>query len=193
MRKGVSWKYVRKSEKIFVAGVRAGGKLVGERLDMFNSNRGLAFRVFWSFKRKINALRIDPSDAEQVTLCGLWQAAHGYDPARGVAFSTFATVCVKRALLELVSDRQREISRWEGVTFHPVNDADAPTRTQDEMRPPDEPDWIDDIEPKDRVIVRRRLAGASWEEVAREFGYSHPTHCQISTKAAYNKMRKAVK
>jgi RNA polymerase sigma factor CnrH len=43
---------------------------------------------------------VDPDDARQEALVGLWKAAEKFDPSRGLKFSALATACVRNQVLQ---------------------------------------------------------------------------------------------
>lgn len=72
---------------------------------MVEDNLGLVYSQAHHFKKEQHYLRFDDLVGEgNIALC---HAARGYDPTRGVKFSTFATRCIIRAMMVAI-DRERK-------------------------------------------------------------------------------------
>lgn len=80
-------------------------------LDLYQSNRGLAFSTLIKFARRTGRDHLR-DDFEWVALGALWKAALGFDPARGIKFSTYACRCVW-------SDLKRELPSLEAPYYVP--------------------------------------------------------------------------
>lgn len=56
----------------------------------------------------------DPDDSHQDALVGLWEAARLYDPARGVPWSAFAALCIRRKVLKNLGQSDPSRLRTDG-------------------------------------------------------------------------------
>lgn len=184
--------YKQKDRPAPVYGVRRNDELTGWRLELFSSNRTCAFAVVKSFRARLRALHIDFDDARQVALCGLWNAAATFNPSRGVKFVTLAMHCAKMSVLELCQTTQRDRDRWAGFVFHGSDSLAlldlATPATCDNV----EFEWLDHMPVKLRGVIRRRIEGATWEEVAKEFGYADAKSIRTVTRAYFNRARAKV-
>lgn len=118
---------------------------------------------------------------------GLVRAAKRFDPSRGVAFSTFALMFVRGAILDTIRARARRNATRDGGYFDTVS-LDEPTDDGRGMRytpadPHPGPDemvvhlerlrLISGLPEKERyVLLRLQVDGASAEEVGEELGVS---------------------
>jgi len=64
--------------------------------------------------------------AVQAGRLALWRAAQGYDPQRGVAFSSYAVPAIRRAVWRAVSEAQRPV--WEQLWAQPPQGTPEPER-----------------------------------------------------------------
>jgi len=68
---------------------------------LFDENKKL---IGYCVKNTAGVFGSNWHDAEQAGLIALWKAAEGFDPSRGVSFSSFATVAIKRAIFREVNN-----------------------------------------------------------------------------------------
>jgi hypothetical protein len=181
-------RYYVKQSPARVVGVRKAAQLTEAQTALFDSHMYLINVLLQKFRHKLRIRRIEYDDARQVALCGLWRAASKHDPAKGM-FSTLAYRCIMLSLHELAETKIRDAARWAGSVFHNLTDDVAQFLL---ARPdtPTEPDWIDDLPAKFVAIIRRCLAGATWPEIAQEFGYADAKSARSATGRAYNQAMK---
>ncbi|MBQ7516058.1 MAG: sigma-70 family RNA polymerase sigma factor [Schwartzia sp.] len=96
--------YATLSDEALAVRVQLGEAAAAEEL--FRRYEGLLARA-----RRYGRLA---DEAQSAALVGLWEAARGYDEARGVPFAGFAKAKVRAALRALVRGEQRTAAREEG-------------------------------------------------------------------------------
>jgi hypothetical protein len=158
-----------------------------EQAELFERHQYVVGMLLKRFRLKLLARGVEYDDARQVAMCGLWRAASNNDPSNNASFFSLAYRCVMVSLHELAEVHQRDKERLNVAAFSNTND-EFYELIVDRASVQVEPEWIDDIDPKYASMIRRRLAGASWDEVAKEFGYGHRDNARTSVKAAYNKV-----
>lgn len=122
-------------------------------------------------------------------LLALDRAARTFDPARGFAFSTYATFCIKNSVLRLAANLARENSRrphsldalgLDPIDPRPSRDAerDAREARADALR-----DALSRLAPRRAEVVRARLAGETLEEIGARMGVTKERVRQIEAGA----------
>lgn len=170
-------------------------RLRAERL--VDRNRKL---VHWAVGRVLG-LRDghDRDEAAAEGLLVLWRAALGFDPARGVKFSTYAVVSLRRGLLNW---RERQQGLKVGGAFvgplvvHPSGAGDPPARAEvDPVLSDAEFERLvaaGRLEPREELVLRRRFRdGRTLDAVGAELGVSKERARQIEL-AAVRAVRAAV-
>lgn len=175
-------RYRVKTSEVAVPGVRRAEELTGLSLALFEQNQALAHKVMASFRTRIRGLRLDPDDVRQVALCGLWSAAASFDPSRGLAFSTIAYRTIQLRLLEFIN-RESKAIEISGYDFSGI-----PARPDDKV--PDEPEWINEVPPKTRAMVRDRIAGLSWAQIAGKHGYADAKSARAIARRYYTQSKR---
>lgn len=83
----------------------ASGTPQGRQERLYAANLGLAGKVLSRFP----SLTLDArEDAHSAARRGLWRACQRFDPGRGVTFSTYASDCIRNAVLSHLTHRQRQ-------------------------------------------------------------------------------------
>lgn len=80
------------------------------------------FEVF--VRRTVSSLYVpgmDREDVIQLGRIGLWQAIQGYDPSAGVTFVRFASICIRREVLQRVTQFSRKKWQFE-FSVRPLED-----------------------------------------------------------------------
>lgn len=173
-----------------VVGLRNAKPMTDEQAELFDRHRYVVGLLLKRFRLKLRARGVEYDDARQVAMCGLWRAASNNDPSIKASFFSLAYRCVMVSLYELAEVHRRDKERLNITAFSNTND-EFYEFIVDRADTPSEPAWIDDVDPKYAAMIRRRLAGASWDDVAKEFGYGHRDSARWSVKAAYNKLMRA--
>lgn len=180
-------RFYQKKSPARVVGIRNAKPMTKEQTELFERHQYVVGMLLKRFRLKLLARGVEYDDARQVAMCGLWRAASNNDSSNKSSFFSLAYRCVMVSLHELAEVHQRDKDRLNVAVFSNVKDeidvflvgcADVPN----------EPAWIDDVDQKYAAMIRRRLAGAEWSDVAREFGYGHADNARASVKAAYNKL-----
>ena len=70
----------------------------------FDSNVCLVYKVY---NRKFSGFGYLCEDLIQEGMLGLWNACQAFDESRGVAFSTYATKCITRAMVDFIRKEMR--------------------------------------------------------------------------------------
>lgn len=100
-----------------VVEARVGKRIVSDQ--QLDAHEGL---VRWVVRRqRLGGLPFE--DAVQAGRIGLWRALQGYDRARGIRFSTYAVVAIKRAVWRAVAEDQPIVAL--GVSRPPTNQDQA--------------------------------------------------------------------
>lgn len=108
----------------------------------------------------------DHDDAVQAGLIGLYHAARQFDPARGFAFSTYATVAIVRRIK--AAHRRRAVERARHITLSDVNASSSRTAQADHR---DVPASLDAAREVDRLAGREReimLRLSGWDGLPAE-------------------------
>lgn len=174
--------------------------IYGERLDLFNNNMGLLFSTFKRYKETLDSLGVELDDALQVARCALWSAAASYNPSRS-KFSTYAVNVIRNRMRGLIIETRRRSSKRRGTKFVSLSQMGLGKYYQDGARvldttlakPESSPiEEAYDLIPstftaRQREVVRRRIDGWKWPEIAKEFGYSRADGAQSSIKDSYKR------
>ena len=124
----------------------------------------------------------DDEDFQQIGRIALWNACRTYDSRHG-EFSTYAVVCIRRAILKELT-RQNTKGR-KGVTLslqHPLEETDGIT-LEDALCGDTDVCWVDlqgfldSLSDQQRRIVASKMAGLSQQEIAKDIGVSQTAVC----------------
>lgn len=166
-------------------------------LELFEAHRDLVdiwVTKLWVLHRYA---RLDPEDLEQMGFLGLWHAATRFDPARGVQFDTYATLCIRGLILSGVhryrygggADSAR--LRLCGMDRDAEDVIDlfgqAPEDVFEQVAHADELAQVraalDQIPTRDAHVLRARAQDRTLEQVGAELGVSREMARQIELKA----------
>lgn len=143
----------------------------------------LAWRYVHRYEHRAAQLGVTTEDLYSEALEALWWAAVRWDPDRDVPFVRFAGISVdlrlRRYLYRRARRRQPLILSLEMVLGE---DQTLEDRMGVEMdwTSLDAEDWMIRLSPRDRQLVRMRLAGYSYPEIADRLG--------VSLRAVYMRM-----
>ncbi len=87
-------------------------------IELFNAHQHLAMKLA---RRRERRFRLAEGELVGPALEGLWQSARNYDPARGVAFSTYAMRRVHGAVVDYLrtvrDDRYRTVALYRPISL----------------------------------------------------------------------------
>ena len=140
-----------------------------------------------AFIRRQGGGDIPYEEAAQAGRIGLWHAIRGYDPGRGVSFSTYAWVAICRQIRR----RARELSgKVEGYVEYPVWQVvgDPAEEVERELVEELVQDLVGQLPPRLRQVITRRygLGGeppCKRKELGKELGVSHERVRQLEQDA----------
>lgn len=163
----------------------------------FDSNVGLVYKVYNS---KFSGFGYLCEDLIQEGMMGLWNACKSFDKSRGTAFSTYATKCITRAMVDMLRKEMRHkenqlsldqfVDKEHGeATFEDFAGEDPSKEIFKSMMLEEVLKIIDRTEARD--IVRMKLAGMTQAEIARKM---HVSEAAVSERlaVAYAKVREVM-
>jgi len=101
-----------------------------EVMELYESNQRLVGHMVTSMNIRIPGY--DLEDFLQVGRIALWRAAKEYDEAKGIEFSSFACICIERALLDLLKKRYAN-GRQQELTMQSLSDIVFTSDSGDEI------------------------------------------------------------
>ena len=144
--------------------------------------RFLPRRVYRKLSHRSDVRLLGPDDAEGAGIEGLCLAAAKFDPARGVAFTTFAFILVAQA----ITAAARAWARRSVVSLD-IPNADGETIASEIPAPQgldvgdaiDARDAVATLPDRERRIIAQRNGGRTLREVGAEIGLSRERIRQI--------------
>jgi RNA polymerase sigma factor (sigma-70 family) len=136
---------------------------------------GLAYKIAEPFRKRQQ--RIEDTEQFSDAMFGLCEAAMTYDPAIGVAFTTWAT--------DVISNRVRKEYRWRGrkkrqllvvepeiLANHPVEKPEFPCPTDLLEKLLADFDDSEKSKKGKQVLIRHYIQGETWADIGRDLGMS---------------------
>lgn len=152
------------------------------RNELIENNIGLAHYISGKF------YSMDRDDVVSTSYLGLIKAADTYDPTKGAAFATWATIVIKTMLLHEYRHKKR-------LSKHEVFDIEI----LEEQSAPDPCDLVvsldaakriiknlDCLKPRERVVLQGLGRGKSQKEIGQQIGVSQ-AHVSRIRKRVLNK------
>ena len=144
--------------------------------------------LVWYVVNKYAGVSVDRDELYSAALFGMAQALSAYDETRGIRFSTFAVVCMNRAVLILLrSARKRRLDISYDSHILSQNNGDEIWRedftsvtTIGDTVPEDVTtkivvrDFIERLPDRSWEILRLRMSGMRQKEIAKRIGLSQP-------------------
>lgn len=141
--------------------------------------------LIWYVVNRYAGASVERDELYSAALFGMAKALSAYDETRGIRFSTFAIVCMNRAILQLLrtaKKRKLDIS-YDGLIRSSNGDEIWHERfmsaTESGNISPDDVttkiviyDFIDKLSDRDREILRLRASGLRQKEIGKKLGLS---------------------
>lgn len=153
-----------------------------DRNKLFNDNQKLVphvFNTYFKHKLRPHMLNNHEDDFIQEGYLALWDACKNYNPEKGAEFSTYACVCVKCIMTEVMMKLTDNgcYKKQVEVTCS-LDDNTNGIWEQHELTPaPEQEDisWVlesEQLSKLERFIIRKVYEGYSMREIGRMVGYS---------------------
>jgi RNA polymerase sigma factor (sigma-70 family) len=166
-------------------------------LELFEAHRelvGIWVAKLWVLHRYA---RLEVEDLEQMGMLGLWHAANRFDPARGVQFDTYASLCIRGLILSGVhryrfgggADPARLRLCGMDRDAEDVLDlfGEAPDNVFEQVAHQDDlakvRHALDQIPSRDAHVLRARSEDRTLQQIGAEIGVSREMVRQIELKA----------
>ena len=150
--------------------------------------RALARRLAGTLPR-----HVDPEALESDAVLGLLLAARSFDPARGVAFTTYAAWRIRGAMLDGLRDRRGIGRDWTFPVIRslstPVRDANGREMTIGDFLETGEQAVGDDLERRDQVDHLLKSLRDDERRLVREFYFEGLTQKRISRRRGVSASR----
>ena len=160
----------------------------------FDRNVCLVYKVY---NRKFSGFGYLCEDLIQEGMLGLWNACQAFDESRGVAFSTYATKCITRAMVDFIRKEMRHKKNQLSIdelidperssdTFEIFAGEDTSKEIMKKLVIEEALNILDKTEAAS--IVRMKLEGMSQAAIAKKLKISEATVSERLA-AAYKQVR----
>ena len=145
-------------------------------------NVGLAYKAAGEVHRRLPAF-VEFADVVQAALEGLMHAARGFDPQRGIAFSTYAFLVCRRHAGRYAKRSARNSHVWGQMPKKLPVDAAVARSRPDGLEAAEAWAALDRLPPRERSVVLQRLDKTKFREIGDGIGLTPQRAQQIHDQA----------